>query len=56
MPALTAEISAPALTDRVCCWAGLMARSALPINDHGGIVFHAGGPDSPDSWLNAAGR
>src|SRR5512133_1424211 len=55
-PALTVSIVAFARLDMNSCRSAGTTWSSVPISDHDGIVFHAGGPDFSLAWLENAGR
>src|SRR5262249_42564901 len=55
-PALSLVMCAPARLDISSCSAGGITRSCVPMSDHEGIVFHAGGPDGSVNCAADAGR
>src|SRR5262249_61078620 len=55
-PALTLVMCAPARLDISSCSASGITRSCVPMSDHEGIVFHAGGPDGSVNCAADAGR
>src|SRR5262249_38899185 len=55
-PALTLVMCAAARLDISSCSASGIPWSCVPISDHDGIVFHAGGPDGSANCAGAAGR
>src|SRR5919106_5078361 len=55
-PALTLVMRAPARPDISSCSANGITLSSVPMSDHDGIVFHAGGPEGSKNCSAAAGR